>query len=1374
MFRCTRSFVVLLGSALFLSAALVGCSDDTPAVVAATDVEGGTDQGDVLLQDGTGDAAVGDGVAIDVSQLDTTDTDTNGDEFGPPDIHQDADASDTDIHVPAKCVSDADCADKNPCTFDTCDPKAQVCSNSILAGQACDDGSACTTGDVCGKDGTCGGATQLACDDTNTCTDDACDPTTGKCVFKPASHPCDDGNLCTLGDKCESGACSGGANTLCDDKNACTSDACSPTTGKCEHTALNAGACSDGDACTSGDTCVAGACAGSAIGCDDNNACTLDSCDKTSGTCTNAAIPNCGAACTADVQCDDGNPCTKDTCLNGICGQTPTDGGVCDDGNPCTTDGCAGGLCVGKAISCDDSNPCTTDACDPSSGACVHPAGADNVPCDDGSACTLADGCKAGKCVGGSPKSCDDSNACTTDVCDPKTAACSSTLTPQCGGTCAVDADCNDSNASTSDLCVAGKCVSKSADGGACSDGNGCTTGDTCFGGACQAGSQVACDDGNPCTLDQCDVAQGKCVGTPGNEGAACTDGNNCTITDVCTKGSCIGQVLTCNDNNACTNDACNPSTGICAYANIPNCQGNCGGGGGGGGGPGGGFGCNDNNVCTKDACVNNKCEHTFVTGACTDNNLCTTNETCVTGVCVSSPVKCDDGNPCTSELCNPVTGACVVTATKAALPCTDGDACTITDTCAGGLCIGADPVNCDDGDGCTADTCDAASGKCAHKAIPGCGGNCVTAADCNDNNPCTGEACTAGKCATSFLDGAACNDGNVCTVSETCQAATCGNGKPVTCDDGNACTTDTCNPKDGACAHALLPGGTACDDGDKCTTGDACSSTICIGIAVNCDDGDACTLDTCSAANGTCSHSAINNCGNNCQGGGGGPGPGGNQCNDNNPCTADACVQGKCEHTVNDGGNCNTGSACKVNGTCVAGVCEGSLPADCDDGNTCTTDLCQQTGGGGGPGGGGGGHTCGHAVTIDGTTCSDGLACTAADACKSGQCVGTAKTCDDGNACTADSCDSQTGGCVSAAIAGCGKACATTADCSDGNSCTTDSCTAGACAYLALDATTCSDNNLCTANDTCVAGQCVTGITVLCDDANPCTNGACDAATGLCAFTPANDGGTCDDGAVCTTGDACKAGKCAGAAVVCNDNNPCTTDSCYTGGPGGGGGGPGNPGLTAGSCQFQNIPGCTQCLITGVCNDNNACTADACVNGACQYTALADGITCTDGQACTILDQCTAGKCAGTAKTCDDGNSCTKDTCQTSTGACTNQKITGCGAGCLVTTDCTDNNPCTLDICNTFTGGCVYQTLQNCVATPECTVNADCNDSNPCTNDVCNPSNSSCAHVAIPGCNPNAICATDADCNDNNACTVDACNTFNKACVHVALPGCN
>jgi hypothetical protein len=47
-------------------------------------------------------------------------------------------------------------------------------------------------------------------------------------------------------------------------------------------------------------------------------------------------------------------------------------------------------------------------------------------------------------------------------------------------------------------------------------------------------------------------------------------------------------------------------------------------------------------------------------------------------------------------------------------------------------------------------------------------------------------------------------------------------------------------------------------------------------------------------------------------------------------------------------------------------------------------------------------------------------------------------------------------------------------------------------------------------------------------------------------------------------------------------------------------------------------------------CDDGNSCTADSCVDGSCVNTAQANGSACDDGQECTTNDKCQSGSCTG------------------------------------------------------------------------------------------------------------------------------------------------
>src|SRR5207245_8920251 len=77
----------------------------------------------------------------------------------------------------------------------------------------------------------------------------------------------------------------------------------------------------------------------------------------------------------------------------------------------------------------------------------------------------------------------------------------------------------------------------------------------------------------------------------------------------------------------------------------------------------------------------------------CNVRNAGATADTCAGGVCVGGPApNCNDGNACTDDSCNPASG-CVSTPNTAA--CSDGNACTTADACAGGACVGGPPPVC-------------------------------------------------------------------------------------------------------------------------------------------------------------------------------------------------------------------------------------------------------------------------------------------------------------------------------------------------------------------------------------------------------------------------------------------------------------------------------------------------------------------------------------------------------------------------------------------------------------------------------------------------------------------------------------------------------
>src|SRR4051812_44655442 len=73
----------------------------------------------------------------------------------------------------------------------------------------------------------------------------------------------------------------------------------------------------------------------------------------------------------------------------------------------------------------------------------------------------------------------------------------------------------------------------------------------------------------------------------------------------------------------------------------------------------------------------------------CDDGNACTQTDTCQGGACVgSNPVTCTALDQCHAPgTCNPGTGVCTNPVRTDGTPCSDGNACTINDFCVAGVC---------------------------------------------------------------------------------------------------------------------------------------------------------------------------------------------------------------------------------------------------------------------------------------------------------------------------------------------------------------------------------------------------------------------------------------------------------------------------------------------------------------------------------------------------------------------------------------------------------------------------------------------------------------------------------------------------------------
>lgn len=772
-------------------------------------------------------------------------------------------------------------------------------------------------------------------EDTSTaCLVGPTDDCTGVCV----NHgQCDDGIPCTT-DLCSPGSPGADSfgclytpdNSLCNDSEVCTDDECVPGVG-CVFTPDDSNVCKDGEFCDGNESCVGGDCLSGPPPCNDNVACTIDTCDENTDQCI--YTPN-HASCSNGQFCDGVEVCH------------PTKG--CQPGTP---------------VNCSHLNGlCVVGVCDEDADACVPVPVADNTPCNDGQFCTTGDVCVAGNCQG-APRDCDDGVGCTNDLCD------------EVGDVCIHNE--NDSKCDDGLFCN-GFEVCEPSDSGA-NPLTGCVPGDTaCSNCICNEDVDVCvcgcpgipCPEPAECQVVECD--DGDCLYSPAGQGTPCTDDGIACTTDVCDgSGTCIhlpDDGACTPDANECTDTVCHPTLG-CIHVNDDT------------------NGCDDGLFCTiNDQCVGGECVGDPL--VCDDGIDCT-DDSCDENLdaCLHTPDNGDcpmSNSPCFSFICDPMQGCIIVN--HDGVPCDDGLFCTVDDVCGGGQCDGA-PRNCDDSIACTTQVCDDVADACVYHpkdtlcddmiacTVDVClvGQGCVHTPDdsiCQDNFFCNGtESCDPQQgCISS---GNPCSEPLplCCEEADQCVEECCVNAH---CDDGNACNTDICN-LDGVCEHTdgvSCPGPTeTCDGGTECNpdTG-ACDSLPDPPSGSTCEaDADLCTTHLCDGA-GNCVLSQTVECPPPS-----GPCDGGLACNpatgacenlpdlplgtvceaDQDLCTMHACDgQGNCVLTGSamvtcppPTGPCDGGSACDpATGLCVPLPDPVGTPCETDK-NECTVQECDGTG---------------------------------------------------------------------------------------------------------------------------------------------------------------------------------------------------------------------------------------------------------------------------------------------------------------------------------------------------------------------------------------------------------------------------------------------
>ena len=205
---------------------------------------------------------------------------------------------------------------------------------------------------------------------------------------------------------------------------------------------------------------------------------------------------------------------------------------------------------------------------------------------------------------------------------------------------------------------------------------------------------------------------------------------------------------------------------------------------------------CDDQNACTDDECPpsTNRCENL----ARPDGTQCDfdgLDGICISGVCGENP--CDDGNECTDDLPG---GECSYIPRNGGSCDWNGESGVCIDgVCEEDLCFG---LVCDDGDTCTYDRCDYTDGMCHFSA------RSYDGEGCSSSNLPSG-ICIDGVCEQDRCPEMVCDDGDLCT-KDACYANEC-SFRPMSCSDGNVCTDDACDPETGECVHTIGPDGTGC-----------------------------------------------------------------------------------------------------------------------------------------------------------------------------------------------------------------------------------------------------------------------------------------------------------------------------------------------------------------------------------------------------------------------------------------------------------------------------------------------------------------------------------------------------------------------------------
>ncbi|WP_208718745.1 hypothetical protein [Corallococcus sicarius] len=145
------------------------------------------------------------------------------------------------------------------------------------------------------------------------------------------------------------------------------------------------------------------------------------------------------------------------------------------------------------------------------------------------------------------------------------------------------------------------------------------------------------------------------------------------------------------------------------------------------------------------------------------------------------------------------------------------------------------------------------------------------------------------------------------------------------------------------------------------------------------------------------------------------------------------------------------------------------------------------------------------------------------------------------------------------------------------------------------------------------------------------CRESRFDLESGQCIESPQGDGAACIPSSRCQQDGRCQAGACVGQPRTCDDDNPCTVDSCSP---------------TQGCVKADVVcPESRDPCKVGVCDRNEGCKvvdaanftscgavdckeAKVCLSGTCRTVTPPEGFVCAPATPCQGEGTCSAGEC--------------------------------------------------------------------------------------------------------------------------------------------------